>query len=110
MTQSRTAKTERGASPKYTDSKRTAAKSSVTRRNSRKSERGEANATHTAIRSRYFELSMSLYYVHYVSKGVVKLMEAMRYLGMSALFLIYTSAHNIFDKQMHERLKKKKPM
>ena len=39
--QSRTAKIERDASPRYTESKRTAVKNSVTRRNSRKSERGE---------------------------------------------------------------------
>ena len=41
MTQSRTAKIERDAGPKYTESKRTAVKSSVTLRNSRKSERDE---------------------------------------------------------------------
>ena len=41
MTQSRTTKIERDASPKYTESKRTAVKNSVTRRNSRKRERDE---------------------------------------------------------------------
>ena len=41
MTQSRTAKIERDAIPKYTENKRTALKNNVTRRNSGKSERDE---------------------------------------------------------------------
>ena len=41
VTQSRTTKIERCASPKYTESKRTGVKNSVVRRNSRKSERDE---------------------------------------------------------------------
>ena len=43
MKQARTANIERDASPKYTESKRTAVKNSVTRRNSRKSERDEGS-------------------------------------------------------------------
>ena len=39
--QSRTAKIGRDASPKYTESKRTAVRNSVTRRNSRENERHE---------------------------------------------------------------------
>ena len=41
VAQSRTAKIEHDASPKYTESKRTGVKNSVVRRNSRKSERDE---------------------------------------------------------------------
>ena len=41
MTRSANSKIERDASPKYTENKRTAVKNSVTRRNSRKSERDE---------------------------------------------------------------------
>ena len=45
MTQSRTAKIVRDASPKYTENKRTTVKNSVTRRNSRKSERDEGRGS-----------------------------------------------------------------
>ena len=50
MTHSRTAKIERGASPKYTESKRAAVKNSVAQRNSTKSERDEGGGGKSRVK------------------------------------------------------------
>ena len=43
-------KIERGVSPKYTENTRAAVKNSVTRRNSRKSERGEGGGVNPSLK------------------------------------------------------------